>query len=220
MPAVFDFKKVDKEFYTARIEPEEIRVPPMKFIMDRGRGVAGGEAFNTGVKGVIALSNIIKAGKGRIRGYYDYRLPPPESYFWIDPSPGDPEIPPNTGLWCCMLRQPDFVEDADFEWAKEEYRLKNPNMNIFRINFCSYTEGRCVQMLHTGPRNQVSSGLKKVKAYMDARQLSYPLRRRHEIYLNDSTVTAPEKLKTILRLSIETICSCTLTGWAYYRQVQ
>jgi hypothetical protein len=208
MPAVFDFKKVDKEYYTARSEPEEIRVPPMKFITAQGRGVPGSEALNAGVETVSALSRILQAsknGKHRIKGYYDYKLPPLESYFWDDMGRKELKIPRKSWLWLCSLRQPDFVEDADFEWAKEECLRKNPDLDISKIRFWTFTEGYCVQMLHIGPRTRETADIKKIKAYMDKHKLSegrYPVRKRHEIYLNDAKKTDPEKLKTILRLSV------------------
>jgi hypothetical protein len=210
MPAVFDFKKVDKEFYTAKPEPEEIRVPPMKFISARGKGQPGGEAFNAGVEAVTMLSQIIKLSKNKghpIAGYYDYRLAPLESHFWGDIGRKDLKIPRKKWLWCCMVRQPDFVEDGDFQWAMKEYRAKNPDVDLdaSRVQFWSYTEGYCVQMLHVGPRTRETAAIKKMKAYMDAHQMvetRYQIRKHHEIYLNDAGRTDPEKLKTILRLPV------------------
>jgi hypothetical protein len=104
-----------------------------------------------------------------------------------------------------MLRQPDFVQDADFEWALGEYRLKEPEVSVSKLNFWTFTEGYCVQMLHTGPRTRETADIKKLKAYMDKHRMSegrYPIRKHHEIYLNDAGRTDPEKLKTILRLPI------------------
>jgi hypothetical protein len=208
MPAVFDFLKVEKEFYTAKPEPEEIRVPPMKFIMTRGRGAPRGESYTHGVELVTTLARIIKASKNgehRIKGYFDYRIPPLECYFWGDMGRRELKIPRDRWLWCCMLRQPDFVQSEDFTWAREEYLRKNPEENLSKLDFWTFTEGYCVQMLHTGPRTRETADIKKLKAYMDKHRMSegrYPIRKHHEIYLNDAERTDPEKLKTILRLSV------------------
>jgi hypothetical protein len=208
MPAVFDFMKLEKEYYTAKPEPEEIHVPPMKFIMSQGMGAPGGTAHTRGVETVTVLSRIIRAsqnGEHRIKGYFDYRMPPLECYFWGDIGRKDLKIPRKKWLWCCMYRQPDFVQDADFEWAKDECRRKKPDWDVSKVRFWTYTEGYCIQMMHTGPRTRETADIKKMKAYMVAHRMSegvYPIRKHHEIYLNDAARTAPDNLKTILRLPI------------------
>jgi hypothetical protein len=208
MPVVFDFMKLEKEYYTAKPEPEEIHVPPMKFIMTQGMGAPGGTAHTRGIETVTALSRIIRASKNgerQITGYFDYRMPPLECYFWGNIGRKDLQIPRKKWLWCCMYRQPDFVQEADFEWAKEECRRKRPEWDVSKVRFLTYTEGYCVQMLHTGPRTRETADIKKLKAYMVDRRMSegmYPIRKHHEIYLNDAAKTDPNNLKTILRMSI------------------
>jgi hypothetical protein len=208
MPAVFDFKKIEKEYYTAGAEPEEISVPPMKFIMAQGMGAPGGAAHSRGIETITALSRIIqssKDGERRIKGYFDYRLPPLECYFWGNIGRADLKIPKKKWLWCCMFRQPDFVQDEDFEWAREECRRKKPDLDVSKIRFWTYTEGHCVQLLYTGPRTRETAAIKKMKAYMVEHRMAegiYPIRKHHEIYLNDAGRTEPEKLKTILRMAV------------------
>ena len=208
MSAAIDFTKIEKEYYTARPEPEEIHVPPMKFIMTQCMGAPGGAAYRRGVETVAALSRILqgsKNGEHRIRGYFDYRLPPLECYFWGDIGWKALQIPRKKWLWCCMYRQPYFVQDGDFEWAREECRRKKPDLDVSKARFWTYTEGYCVQMMHTGPRTRETADIKKLNAYMVAHRMSegrYPIRKHHEIYLNDAAKTNPDNLKTILRLPV------------------
>jgi hypothetical protein len=208
MPAVFDFMKLEKEYYTAKPEPEEIQVPPMKFMMTQGMGAPGGAAYTRGVETITALARIIrgsKNGEHHIKGYFDYRMPPLECFFWGNIGRKDLHIPRKKWLWCCMYRQPEFVQDEDFEWAREECRRKKPDLDVSRVRFWTYKEGRCVQMMLTGPRTHQTAAIKKMKAYMVERRMSegrYPIRKHHEIYLNDAVRTDPDNLKTILRLPV------------------
>jgi hypothetical protein len=208
MPAVFDFMKLEKEYYTAKPEPEEIQVPPMKFMMTQGMGAPGKAAYTRGVETITVLSRIIRASKNgerQIKGYFDYRMPPLECFFWGNIGRKDLDIPRKKWLWCCMYRQPEFVQDEDFEWAREECRRKRPDLDVSKVRFWTFREGYCVQMMHTGPRTRQTAAIKKMKAYMVERHMSegrYPIRKHHEIYLNDAVRTDPDNLKTILRLPV------------------
>jgi hypothetical protein len=60
------------------------------------------------------------------------------------------------------------------------------------------TEGKCVQMLHTGPYTTEPETLLQMNVFIKSNKLGKN-GLHHEIYLSDFRTTAPEKLKTILR---------------------
>jgi hypothetical protein len=60
------------------------------------------------------------------------------------------------------------------------------------------TEGKCVQVLHTGPFSEESRTLQKVGDFIVEKGLTQN-GLHHEIYLSDFRKTPPEKLRTILR---------------------
>ena len=64
------------------------------------------------------------------------------------------------------------------------------------------TEGRCVQVLHRGPYEDEPATIARMLDFVREQQLAVkgPY---HEIYLSDPRRTAPENLKTILRLPVK-----------------
>jgi hypothetical protein len=62
-------------------------------------------------------------------------------------------------------------------------------------------EGRCVQAMHVGPYEDEPATISRMLAHADARGLT-PRGRHHEIYLSDPNQTAPQWLRTIVRLPV------------------
>ena len=62
-------------------------------------------------------------------------------------------------------------------------------------------EGRCVQVLHTGPYSEEGPTVERMREFAAANGLSFH-GLHHEIYLSDPRRTAPEKLRTILRCPV------------------
>ena len=107
-----------------------------------------------------------------------------------------------------MIRQPEFVTEAVFNWAVTELKRKKPQLDASRVRLATFTEGLCVQMLHLGPYDQEVTTVQAIdnfaasNGYVNAISEVLPdgtIRRHHEIYLNDPRKVAPEKLKTVIR---------------------
>ena len=107
--------------------------------------------------------------------------------------------------WISVIRLPDFVTKADFDWAVEE-ATKKKKTDFSKVEFLSYDEGLCVQCMHIGSYDDEPATVAIMHEYME--QQGYELditykRLHHEIYLSDARKVAPEKLKTVIRHPIK-----------------
>lgn len=104
-----------------------------------------------------------------------------------------------------MIRLPEFVTRADFDWAVAEATRKKKT-DFSKVEFFHYEEGRCVQCMHIGPFNSEPITIGKMKAFAEQQGLSIAIddvRRHHEIYLSDPRKTAADKLKTVIRYPVK-----------------
>ena len=181
--------------------------------------------------GIAFTIKMSKKGDHRIDGYFDYVVPPLEGFWWQVAATTEPNInettvqPPTEGRghypqgttfgidysrkedfnWISVIRLPDFVTKADFDWAVEE-ATKKKKTDFSKVEFLSYDEGLCVQCMHIGSYDDEPATVAIMHEFME--QQGYELditdkRLHHEIYLSDARKVAPEKLKTVIRHPIK-----------------
>ncbi|MBR0514078.1 MAG: GyrI-like domain-containing protein [Clostridia bacterium] len=202
----FDFKKEYKEFYMPKNKPGIVTVPSMNYIAVQGQGDPNQEdgeykqsiALLYGIAFTIKMS---KMGDHRIDGYFDYVVPPLEGFWWQDGVVGIDYAHKETFRWISVIRLPDFVTKADFDWAAEEAAWKKKT-DFSKVEFLTYDEGLCVQCLHIGPYDDEPDTVERMHRYMEEQGYTLDIsdqRLHHEIYLSDARRIAPEKLKTVIR---------------------
>ena len=202
----FDFKKEYKEFYLPKNKPAIVTVPRMNYIAVRGQGdpnLEGGEYKQAigllyGIAFTIKMSRM---GGRRIEGYFDYVVPPLEGFWWQEGVTGIDYARKEDFRWISVIRLPDFVTCADFDWAVEEAERKK-KADFSKAEFLSYDEGVCVQCMHIGPYDDEPATVALMHAYMEEQGCLLDIsdqRMHHEIYLSDARKTTPEKLKTVIR---------------------
>ena len=202
----FDFKKEYKEFYLPKNKPSIVTVPKMNYIAVRGKGdpnAEGGEYKESiGLLYGIAFSiKMSKMGDHRIDGYFDYVVPPLEGFWWQQGMTGIDYNHKEKFEWISVIRLPDFVTKADFEWAKEE-ATKKKKTDFSKVELFSYNEGLCVQCMHIGPYDDEPATVDAMHEFMEKEGYVLDItdkRYHHEIYLSDVRKVAPEKLKTVVR---------------------
>ena len=104
-----------------------------------------------------------------------------------------------------MIRLPDFVTQADFEWAVAEASRKK-KIDCSKAEFLTYDEGLCVQCMHIGSYDDEPATVALMDAFIREQGYQNDItenRFHHEIYLSDARRVAPEKLKTIIRHPIK-----------------
>ena len=202
----FDFKKEYKEFYLPKNKPSIVMVPKMNYIAVRGSGnpnAEGGEYKESigllyGIAFTIKMS---KMGDHRIDGYFDYVVPPLEGFWWQEGMTGIDYNHKEKFEWISVIRLPDFVAKADFEWAKEE-ATKKKKTDFSKVELFSYDEGLCVQCMHIGSYDDEPATIDAMHEFIEKEGYVLDItdkRIHHEIYLSDARKVAPEKLKTVIR---------------------
>ena len=202
----YDFKKEQKELYQPKTAPALIHVPKMNYLAVRGKGDPNdpdGEYARSipllyGVAYTLKMSP--RAGHV-IDGFFDYTVPPLEGFWW-QPGLAGVDYANKAGFhFLSLLRLPDFVTRADFDWAVQVAAQKK-KMDLSPVEFFPYDEGLCVQCMHLGPYDAEPQTAAKMHDFM--RRQGYALditdaRYHHEIYLSDPRKCDPARLKTVLR---------------------
>ena len=206
----FDFKKEYKEFYLPKAKPELVTVPPMNYIAVRGKGDPNEEngAYKQAIGllcGVAYTIKMSKKGDHRIEGYFDFVVPPLEG-FWQQEGTATIDYAHKENFeWVSVIRLPDFVTKADFDWAVREATIKK-KQDFSAVEFLTIEEGLCVQCMHTGPYDNEPETVAAMDAFLAENGYANDItdtRWHHEIYLSDVRKTAPEKLKTVIRHPIK-----------------
>lgn len=208
----FDYKKEYKEFYLPKNQPSIIKVPPMNYLAVRGKGdpnTENGEYKQSiGLLYVIAFTiKMSKKGRHQIAGYFDYVVPPLEGFWWQNNSAnGELDYGRKADFnFISVIRLPDFVTKADFDWAITEATSKK-KQDFSQVEFLTYDEGICVQCMHLGSYDAEPETVAKMHDFMH--ESGYELdiqnpRYHHEIYLSDPRRCSVDKLKTVIRHPIK-----------------
>lgn len=206
----FDFKKEYKEFYLPKTTPEIVDVPPMNYIAVRGCGDPNQEdgAYQQAVGILYALAYTIKMsykGGHQIEGFFEYVVPPLEGFWWQEGVAGVDYANKSGFHWISVIRLPDFVTEADFQWAKAEAERKK-KLDCSSAEFLTIHEGLCVQLMHLGSYDSEPASVARMDEYLKENGYQSDLsdtRLHHEIYLSDPRKAPAEKWKTVIRHPIK-----------------
>ena len=202
----FDYKKEYKEFYLPENKPGIVTVPGMNYIAVRGQGDPNREdgEYKRAIGllyGVAFTIKMSKKSERQIVGYFDYVVPPLEGFWWQEGVTGVDYSNKENFHWISVIRLPDFVSKADFDWAIGEAARKKKT-DFSKAEYLTYDEGLCVQCLHIGSYDDEPATVALMHEFIE-RQGYVPditeQRMHHEIYLSDARKVAPQKLKTVIR---------------------
>ena len=208
----FDFKKEYKEFYMPKGKPEIVTVPKMNYIAVRGKGNPNEEdgEYKRSIEllyGIAYTIKMSKKGDHKIEGYFDYVVPPLEGFWWQENLDRIDYDHKENFQWISVIRLPDFVTKADFDWAIEEATRKK-KIDFSKVEFLEIEEGLCVQCMHSGSYDDEPETVAAMDKFVVDNGYENDIsdtRRHHEIYLSDARKVAPEKLKTVIRHPIKKI---------------
>ena len=193
-------------------KPEIVTVPKMNYIAVRGKGNPNEEEgeYKKSIEllyGIAYTIKMSKKGDHKIEGYFDYVVPPLEGFWWQENVDGIDYSHKENFQWISVIRLPDFVTKADFEWATEEATRKK-KMDFSKVEFLTLEEGLCVQCMHSGSYDDEPATVAAMDKFIADNGYENNIsdtRRHHEIYLSDARKVAPEKLKTVIRHPIKKI---------------
>ena len=208
----FDYKKEYKVFYMPANKPSIVTVPKMNYIAVRGKGNPNDEngEYKDSIRLLYAIAFTIKMsykGLHIIDGYFEYVVPPLEGFWWQEGFDRIDYANKNGFNFISLIRLPDFVTKADFDWAVQEATSKK-KADFSKVEFLTYDEGVCVQCMHVGSYDDEPKTVEIMHEYM--KENGYELditnvRYHHEIYLSDPRKCAVEKLKTVVRHPIRRV---------------
>lgn len=202
----FDYKKEYKEFYMPKNKPSIVDVPTMNYIAVRGQGNPNEEdsEYKQSIGllyGIAFTIKMSKMGDHRIEGYFDYVVPPLEGFWWQEGVQGIDYVHKEEFKFISVIRLPDFVTKEEFDWAVAEATRKKKT-DFSKVEFLTYTEGLCVQMMHIGPYDDEPASVALMHQFAEENGYVPDItdeRMHHEIYLSDARKVAPERLKTVIR---------------------
>lgn len=208
----FDFKKEYKEFYMPSATPEIVEVPRANYIAVRGEGDPNdvdGE-YQRAISVLYAVAYTLKMSHKtdhRIEGFYDYVVPPLEGFWWQEGIDGFDAQKKHLFRWISVIRLPDFVTRADFEWAVTT-AIRKKKLDCSRAEFLTLDEGLCVQIMHTGSYDDESKSVALMDDFLAREGYENDFisgRLHHEIYISDARKVAPEKRRTVIRHPIRPV---------------
>lgn len=209
---MFDFKKEYKEFYMPKNKPEIVNIPKANYIAVRGKGDPNeeGGAYQRAISILYAVAYTLKMSyktDHKIKGFYEYVVPPLEGFWWQDNIEGVNYSDKSAFNWISVIRLPEFISKEDFNWAVDSAGRKK-KMDCSPAEFLTIEEGLCVQIMHFGAFDDEPATVAIMDAYLDQNGYANDFsenRLHHEIYLSDARKVLPEKWKTVIRHPIKKI---------------
>lgn len=206
----FDYKKEYKEFYMPGNKPGIVEIPSMNYIAVRGKGNPNEEESDYKksiglLYGIAFTIKMSKKGNHQIEGYFDYVVPPLEGFWWQENTADIDYSRKEDFHFISIIRLPDFVTKADFEWAIQEASRKKKE-DFSKVEFLTYNEGLCVQCMHIGSYDDEPETIQRMNDFLTEQGYEPDItnkRLHHEIYLSDARRVAPDRLKTVIRHPIK-----------------
>ena len=194
-----DFKKELKHLYNPSAkEVTAVDVPAINFLMVDGEGDPNtAQQYREAIEALFSVSYTIKFMVKKEIGV-DYGVMPLESLWWVDDMTKFSAEHKDEWKWTSMIMQPKYVTAEHVNAAIATVRKKKKLPALSKLRFESFHEGAAAQILHIGPYSAEGPNIAKIHAFI--RSSGHALSgKHHEIYLNDTRRTAPEKLKTVVR---------------------
>ncbi|MCG8451562.1 MAG: GyrI-like domain-containing protein [Spirochaetales bacterium] len=204
-----EWRKSEKTFYLPKQQPTVVELPSFQFLEITGEGNPNEEHFSHCVEVLYSISYALRMShKGGYapHDYFEYAVYPLEGIWDLrEEVKQSKEIPWSKDdlVYRLMIRQPNFITTSVVEEALERTKKKKPHSLLDQVRFCSLKEGRCVQMLHLGSYDTERASFQQMEEFCAQNGLVRSSKQHREIYLSDARKVVPEKLKTVLRFTVQ-----------------
>ena len=199
----YEWRKLDKKLNQGPKTPVVIEHPVQSFIMLNGQGNPNKADFSERVSALYSLAYAIKMEYKKTahhQEFTDFTVYPLEG-IWQQTEAET--LVKDDLVYTIMIAQPEFITNEIVGTALEKVKVKKPNPFYNEIRFERISEGSSVAMLHVGPFDDEPQTFAKMDAFCQENGLKRCTAYHREIYLNNKNRTAPEKLTTILRYSVQ-----------------
>jgi len=150
------------------------------------------------VQALFSVSYTARFALKRAPNGLDYGVMPLEGLWWAQDMSAFTTGDKSSWDWTMMIMQPPQVTSGVFDDASAAAMKKKSLPAIDRLRLEPFDEGRSAQLLHIGPYATEGPTIQRLHAFI-ADNGGELAGKHHEIYLNDPSRTAPEKLRTIIR---------------------
>lgn len=204
----YDWKKMEKAFYSPKNKPEKVIIPPMNFFSIRGEGNPNDPFFANYIGVLYALSYAVKMSpkSGSVPdNYFEYSVYPLEGVWDINDEAKQKNmdrLDKDSLIFNLMIRQPDFVTAEYAAEIIERTKIKKAYPLLDKVKFEQIEEGNGIQMLHLGSYDSEPQSFAEMEAFAESQGLVRMHKTHREIYLSDARKTQSEKLKTVLRFQV------------------
>ncbi len=208
-----EFKVTDSWDYKAPADSAQIlTLPDRRFAWIEGKGDPNGKEFAQATGALYSLSYSVRMSyrsSNAPKGAVPYTVGVLQGRW--DLQSGDTLFDPHNKdkyMWVVMIRQPDFLNEKFFVHFVEEARGKAEKKREIdsiwfdRLRFGPRDGGRFAQIMHIGPYDSEPQTFARLEASLNGQGVSRHGKWHWEIYHSDPRRTAPEKLRTILRVQI------------------
>jgi hypothetical protein len=204
-----EWRKAEKDYYLPKNKPELVRIPRFKFFTISGEGNPNSDHFSGYIEVLYSLSYAVRMSpkKGMApTNYFEYTVYPLEGVWDVQDTVKqnpDYQLDKDDLVFTLMIRQPDFVDEAFAKKMIEYTQEKKPHPLLGQVRFESISEGECIQMLHLGSYDEEPASFQQMEEFASSIGRKRQSKVHREIYLTDARKTTPEKLKTVLRFTLE-----------------
>ena len=195
-----DMTKAYPEYYKAKNTPQIVDLEPYYYLTVEGVSAPEDPIFHSAIEQAYAVAYGIKFICKEKE--MDFTVPKMEGFWWVTGELPFEETPRNEWHWKLLFRMPDFVGDEEFKAAVTAALNKGKLSANHQLKFEQIHEGKSAQIMHTGSYDEEGPTLQKLYAFIESQGLEIS-GYHHEIYISDPRRVAPEKLKTILRYSVQ-----------------
>lgn len=196
-----DLYKEHADEYAAKKAPAIVTIKAATYLAITGRGEPGGETFKRMTGALYGMAYAVKM-RSKASGR-DYKIAPLEGLWWGSVNKSDFfQEPRDTWNWRLLIRTPEFITKKDLGEGINALKKKGRDAGADAVELFRFAEGKCVQALHVGPYKTETETISAIVSHV--KDLGMRIDGlHHEIYLSDPARTAPERLRTIIRLPVK-----------------
>lgn len=197
-----DLRTVHRDLYAAlEKHPQLVDVPELLALTTSG---IGGPASGAWAAAVQSLFTLAYGLKNRLKNYdppINAKVMPLEG-IWSGPDDrAFADLEPEELSWTMLIVVPDCISLDDLDVCRDAAVRKKRELPLGDVQLERLDGGPAVQILHRGPYVEEGQVLQRLRVF--ASENGWNTEQAHrEIYLNDPSRTAPERLKTILRVPL------------------